>query len=161
MKISDGGRTSRTPEHSEINDMESTHDTPLITHLQRIQSISSNLPTALATAVAVGRLTQFVAEELGVKALWPLRVFSDSMQSVSFQRNTTCQSKLRGCFDLRDKAVVELRDKNIIKTIYIPRVHNLADVLTHPVTGPVFQRFRSNMQKLRLFMTTLLGGMSE
>ena len=62
---------------------------------------------------------------------WPFTIYTDSSQAHSFQHNTCPNSKIRGCFDLRDKCVQELRDKGVVKSVKIPRDLNVADLLTH------------------------------
>jgi len=85
------------------------------------------------------RLAQWVAEEMGLDVRWPLELKTDSMQARSFQHNTTPNSKLRGCFDLRDALFRELRDKKVIESKYIKRTLNIADLMTHSLSRSKFQ----------------------
>ena len=68
---------------------------------------------------------------------WPFSINTDSSQARSFQHNTCPGSKLRGCFDLRDKSVSELRDKGVVTSNKIHRGLNVADMLTKDATKAV------------------------
>ncbi len=76
---------------------------------------------------------------MGLTVVWPFTIFSDSTQAVSFQKATAPNSTLRGCFDLREKSVQELRDQGIVLSKHIPREMNIADTLTHCLSGPKFR----------------------
>jgi hypothetical protein len=93
---------------------------------------------AMREAAVSARLAQWVAEEMGLVVQWPLELKTDSMQARSFQHNTSPNSKLRGCFDIRDSMIQELRDKNVIKSTYIKRTLNIADLLTHCLSQTSF-----------------------
>ena len=86
---------------------------------------------AMHEAVSACRLIQWVAEEMGMAVSWPFTINTDSSQAFSFQHNTCPNSKIRGCFDLRDKATKELRDKGMVQARKIIREINIADMLTH------------------------------
>ena len=77
------------------------------------------------------RLVQWVAEDMGIGVRWPMVVGTDSAQARSFQRDTCPSSKLRGCFQVRDSWVRELRDQKMVSVDKIPRELNMADMLTH------------------------------
>ena len=70
---------------------------------------------AMHEAVYACRLVQWVAEEMGMGVDWPFTIQTDSSQAFSFQHNTCPNSKIRGCFDLRNQTVNELRDKGIVR----------------------------------------------
>ena len=106
---------------------------------------------AMREVVVAGRLVQWVAEEMGLETSWPFTVRSDSMQAVSFQKATAPNSKLRGCFDLREKAVMELRDQGIVTSEHVPRSLNMADMLTHCLSGPNFHKCLDMAQNLRSY----------
>lgn len=93
---------------------------------------------AMREAAVAARLAQWVAEEMGLVVKWPLELKTDSMQARSFQHNTSPNSKLRGCFDIRDSFIQELRDKNVITSTYIKRTMNVADLLTHCLSQTSF-----------------------
>ena len=93
---------------------------------------------AMREAVVAGRLVQWVAEEMAIKVTWPFVMKSDSTQAISFQKATAPNSKLRRVFDMRDTSVQELRDQSIVKSEYILRDLNVADLLTHCLPGPSF-----------------------
>jgi hypothetical protein len=103
---------------------------------------------AMREAVVAGRLVQWVAEEMLIQVAWPFVMYSDSTQAVSFQKATAPNSKLRRVFDMRDTSVKELRDQGIVKAIHILRDLNVADMLTHCLSGPNFQRCLGRAQNL-------------
>ena len=104
---------------------------------------------AMHEAVVACRLMQWVAEEMGMAVKWPFSINTDSSQARSFQHNTCPGSKLRGCFDLRDKSVSELRDKGIVTSNKIHRDLNVADMLTHCLTRGQFHHHLDRAQNLR------------
>jgi hypothetical protein len=106
---------------------------------------------AMREGVVAGRLVQWVAEEMGMAVKWPFEVLSDSTQAVSFQGATAPNSKLRGCFDLREAFVQELRDQTVVKSRHIPRELNMADMLTHCLSGPIFRKCLGNAQNFRCY----------
>ena len=65
---------------------------------------------AMHDAAKAGKLCQWVAEEMGLPVKWPFELKTDSSQADSFQRITTPNSKMRGCFELRYASMGELRD---------------------------------------------------
>ena len=99
--------------------------------------------------VVAGRLVQWVAEEMVVQVLWPFSVKSDSTQAVSFQKATAPNSKLRRVFDMREASVQELRDQGIVKSEHILRDLNVADILTHCLSGPSFLLCLGRAQNLQ------------
>ncbi len=106
---------------------------------------------AMREGVVAGRLVQWVAEEMGMTVKWPFQICSDSTQAVSFQGATAPTSKLRGCFDLRQAFVQELRDQNVVTSKHIPRELNMADLLTHCLAGPIFRKCLGNAQNFRCY----------
>ena len=103
---------------------------------------------ALRDAVIAARLIQWVAEGMFAGVKWPLTMKVDSNQARSFQHNTCPNSKLRGCFDLREKSIQELRDKRTVTTEKVPRELNMADILTHSLSTC---KFRDQLQKAQNF----------
>jgi hypothetical protein len=71
--------------------------------------------------------------------------------SVAFQKATAPNSKLRGCFDLRDESVREMRDQDVVPSRYIPRDINISDMLTHCLSGPKFRKCLERAQNLRTY----------
>jgi len=104
---------------------------------------------AMREGVVAGRLVQWVAEEMAIKVPWPFLIKSDSTQAVSFQKATAPNSKLRRVFDMRDTAVQELRDQRIVKSMHILRDLNVADMLTHCLSGPNFLLCLGRAQNLQ------------
>ena len=103
---------------------------------------------AMREGVIAGRLVQWVAEEMGITVPWPFAMQSDSTQAVSFQKATAPNSKLRRVFDMRSTAVQELRDQSVVRSVHILRDLNVADLLTHCLSGPQFQRCLGRAQNL-------------
>jgi len=106
---------------------------------------------AMREGVVHGRLAQWVAEEMGLSVAWPFVLQSDSTQAVSFQKATAPKTKMRGCFDLREQSVVELRDQGIVTSRHIPRDLNVSDMLTHCLAGPNFRQCLSRAQNFRSY----------
>jgi hypothetical protein len=106
---------------------------------------------AMREGVLHGRLAQWVAEEMGLSVAWPFVLQSDSKQAISFQKATAPKSKLRGCIDLREQSVVELRDQGIVSSKFIPRDLNLSDMLTHCLSMPKFRQNLSRAQNFRSY----------
>ena len=95
---------------------------------------------ALAEAVKCGRLFNWRCEEMGMEVKWPLTIFVDNTQAITFQKGTCVNSKLRGTFDMRREFVGELRNSQEIETKHISRDKNHADSLTHcQPSGPYNQ----------------------
>jgi len=106
---------------------------------------------AMRDAAIASRLTQWVAEEMGLAVIWPFVIKTDSAQADSFQRGTSTKSKLRGCFQLREQSMIELRDQNVLRSEKIPRDLNVSDLLTHCLSGPEFQKCLGRAQNLRSY----------
>ena len=104
---------------------------------------------AMHDAAKAGKLCQWVAEEMGLPVKWPFELKTDSSQADSFQRITTPNSKMRGCFELRYASMGELRDCNMLRSKKIPRDLNVADLLTHCLSGPAFRECLGRAQNLR------------
>jgi hypothetical protein len=104
---------------------------------------------AMHEAVVACRLIQWVAEEMGMVVHWPFAINTDSSQAYSFQHSTCPNSKIRGCFDLRNNATIEMRDKGQVKAVKIFRDLNVADMLTHCLSRMKFQHHLSRAQNLR------------
>ena len=125
----------------------------------RKQPLTSTSPAeaeiyAMKEAVQSARLLQWVAEEMGMVVDWPFTIYTDSSQAHSFQHNTCPNSKIRGCFDLRDKCVKELRDKGVVKSVKIPRDLNVADLLTHCLPKSKFSEVLERARNLRYYNCT-------
>ena len=81
---------------------------------------------ALSEGVRDCRHVTNVAEEMAVDVKWPLKVQVDNNQAMSFCNETCVRSKMRGCFDLRDDWVKDLRDKNLLLVDKVNSEDNLA-----------------------------------
>jgi hypothetical protein len=104
---------------------------------------------AMSEAVYAGRLLGWVAEEIGLEVRWPFELQSDSSQAVSYQHSTCPNSKMRSFFDLRLGRIQELRDTNIVTSKKILRDLNVADLLTHCLSGSQHWGHLDRAQNLR------------
>ena len=78
---------------------------------------------------------------------WPLTILVDNTQSITFQKGTCVNSKLRGTFDMRREFVEELRNANEIDTQHIDREQNFADILTHCQASGPYNVMRDKIQQ--------------
>lgn len=86
---------------------------------------------ALSAGVKDTQLYHWVLEEMtGISNITPIIIKTDSSSARSFQSDTCPATKLRGCFDFRERWVAELRDLGKIKAEYIPEARNMADIFT-------------------------------
>jgi hypothetical protein len=90
------------------------------------------------------------AEEIGIAVQWPMDIWVDNKQAVSFAGRTCLDSKLGGVFDQRDSRVRELRDANKVRVRWVTRDRNPADILTHCMaSGPFNAMVRAINSQLR------------
>jgi hypothetical protein len=76
------------------------------------------------------RLFHWVLEEMThVDTVYPIIVLTDSTGARSFQRDTCPSTKLRGCFDFRERWIRELREQKEFSTELVSDLNNLADIL--------------------------------
>jgi len=85
---------------------------------------------ALYEAVMATRKAKHGASELGVHVPTCDRIQVDNSTCLSFQHRTNPDTRLRGCYDLRDERISELRDSTELETVYVHTDKNLADLLT-------------------------------
>ena len=85
---------------------------------------------ALYEAVMATRKAKHGASELGVHVPSCDRIQVDNSTCLSFQHRTNPDTRLRGCYDLRDERISELRDSTELETVYVHTDKNLADLLT-------------------------------
>ena len=97
---------------------------------------------ALPEACRDARAVSWVLEEMGSQIKWPLQVFTDSSGSRSFQKGSNYDSKMRGCFDKREKWVKEVQDCGDIECVKIDAQNNVSDMLTKCLKGPEYRRQR-------------------
>ena len=81
----------------------------------------------------------WIAEEAGIKVIWPAEIKVDNAAGVSFQNNMNPDSKLKGVFDMRLDWLKQLHDKKKFRAIKVATEKNLADALTKPL-APVVKR---------------------
>ena len=60
-------------------------------------------------------------------------VHVDNTQAKSFCDNLNVNSKMRTTFNIKDRWIQELRDKNELKVEYASSENNPADLLTKPI----------------------------
>ena len=95
---------------------------------------------ALSETVRAAQLYGWRCEEMNINVTWPMNVKVDNKQSETFQKGTCLQSRLRGCIDLRDAWVKELRDKTKISVSHVDTESNMADILTKCMPNYKFQK---------------------
>ena len=122
------------PLHWRSNRQPITADSPAVSEIY-----------ALKEAVKDGRLVLWVAEEMGIVTAYPFTVFIDNSQALSFQSDTSPNSKIRGSVDMGESWVQELRDLDIVATQYVGSDRNFADILTKCMAGPKFCGLRDKI----------------
>ena len=85
---------------------------------------------AFSEAVRECRLLLWRAEDLGAAVRYPFALHEDNAATVSFQKSTTTNSKLRGIYNLRDGWIRELKDLNVVIAKKVATDRNFADLLT-------------------------------
>ena len=104
---------------------------------------------AMSVGVKDACLSGWVLEEMGGKVSWPLPVCTDSSGAYSFQRDSCPESRLRGCFDLREEWVRELQEEGAVEVKMCTDAENLADVFTKCLPTYKFKaRIRQIVEKL-------------
>jgi hypothetical protein len=94
---------------------------------------------ALSTGVKDSRLFHWVLEEFtNIETVYPIQVLTDSTGARSFQRDTCPGTRLRGCFDFREKWVEELREQGQFGTELVSDSNNLADIFTKCLSNVEF-----------------------
>ena len=78
----------------------------------------------------VSERTFWRAQEQGIAIGFPGVMYVDNAAGISFQNRTNADSKLKGCFDLREAWVKELQDRNLVRTVKVDTLLNIADLLT-------------------------------
>jgi len=81
---------------------------------------------------------------MGMKLPKVIDVQVDSKGARSFQLGAYLESKLRGCFDLRESWVQEFRNQGIMTTTHVDGKDNLADLFTK---GLAAKRFKYLIKK--------------
>lgn len=89
---------------------------------------------ALSEAVKRMQAVAWRAEESGCVVSKPVIIQVDNTAGESFQQNTCSNSRLLGCFDLREKWVQELRDSKRVKVVSVLTKLNVSDLFIkcHP-----------------------------
>jgi hypothetical protein len=100
---------------------------------------------ALKEGVKDSKLVQWVAEEMGIRTVYPFVVQVDNSQARSFQGDTCPNSKIRGSIDMREAWIQEMRDLDVVKTVHVAGEDNMADILTKCMKGPKFVELRDRI----------------
>ena len=87
---------------------------------------------------------------MGIHVNKPLVVQVDSSAAVSFQRSTCLLSRIRGCVDMREAWVQELRDVSLVNVQKVVSENNLADGLTKGMPNYKFQQWLSGVSPQRV-----------
>jgi len=114
-------------------------------HWRSTKQPDTAMSSAAAEIVAMSEcmkdvnLRLWIAEEAGIKVIWPAEIKVDNAAGVSFQNNMNPDSKLKGVFDMRLDWLKQLHDKKKFRAIKVATEKNLADALTKPL-APVVKR---------------------
>ena len=73
----------------------------------------------------------------------------DNQAAVSFQKNMTPDSKLRGIFDMRQGWLKELHDRKKFIAVKVATEDNLADNLTKPLDGKTRKRLDGQLEAIK------------
>ena len=104
---------------------------------------------ALSECMKDANLRMWIAEEIGHKIQWPIKIQVDNQAAVSFQRNMTPDSKLRGIFDMRQGWLKELHDRKKFIAVKVATEDNLADNLTKPLDGKTRRRLDGQLEAIK------------
>ena len=99
---------------------------------QPITSYSSATAEIYAFSEAVKDTQSLLwrAEDLGVRVTWPCKIKEDNAATVSFQKATVVDTKMKGVYNLRWNWVKELRDAEKVEAVKVSTDANVADLLT-------------------------------
>ena len=102
---------------------------------------------ACSEGIKEARAFQWVAAELGINLPWPMSVYVDNQQVISFKKTSCVNSKLKGMIDTRESWVQELRDDAVVEIVKVKGELNWADILTKSIVGWEFVKKVKNIQE--------------
>jgi hypothetical protein len=105
---------------------------------------------ALSVGIKDAQLTGWVLEEMGATVSWPINIYTDSAGAYSFQRDANPETKLRGCFDFRERWVSELQEADSVNVQLCPDDDNLADIGTKCLATYKYKRRVQQLEELEL-----------
>ena len=114
---------------------------------QPATAISSAVAEIYAFSEAI-KHAQFLVwrmEDLEYKVQKPLQILEDNKATISFQRATKTNTKMRGIYNLRWEWIQELRDMAKIIAVKVSTRDNIADLLTKCQQRPTMDRFLEMM----------------
>jgi len=117
---------------------------------QPATAISSAVAEIYAFSEAV-KHAQFLIwrmEDVGHRVDKPIRILEDNAATISFQKSTKTNTKLRGTYNLRWSWVQELKDMAKIIAVKVSTSDNLADMLTKCQQRPLIDKFLTRMNIL-------------
>ena len=124
------------------------NDVPVYWQSKKQQAIAYSSAAAeiyaLSETMKSSRLFMWRCQEMGMKLPKVIDVQVDSKGARSFQLGAYLESKLRGCFDLRESWVQEFRNQGIMTTTHVDGKDNLADLFTK---GLAAKRFKYLIKK--------------
>jgi len=85
---------------------------------------------AFSEAVKDVNLLLWRAEEAGVHVNWPVTIYEDNKATISFQKSTTPNSKLKGVYNLRWNWVLQLKNTKKYIATKVDTNMNKADMGT-------------------------------
>jgi hypothetical protein len=89
---------------------------------------------ALNEAAKNAKFLRMLLTDIGVKIETPIMIYIDS-QSCEKMLDQEAPSARTKHLDIRRFVCIDMRNEGIIETQYVPSEHNLADILTKPVSG--------------------------
>lgn len=109
---------------------------------QAVTAISSAVAEVYAFSEAV-KHAQFLVwrmQDVGHNLKRPIQIFEDNQATISFQKGTKTNTKLKGIYNLRWKWVQELKDMAQIIAVKVGTTENLADMLTKCQLKPAMEK---------------------
>ena len=117
---------------------------------QPVTAISSAVAEIYAFSEAV-KHAQFLIwrmEDVGHKLPRPIEIYEDNSASISFQKSTKTNTKLRGIYNFRWEWIKELRDMAQVIAVKVHTTKNIADLLTKCQQRPTIDKFLDMMNVL-------------
>lgn len=95
---------------------------------------------AASTAISHFEHSKFVLQEMGIKDFpTPFTLQIDNAAAEVFMENTKSNSRLKH-IDVREKWVLEMRDRSKVIPEHVSTHDNLADLFTKPLAAPTFEK---------------------
>ena len=80
-------------------------------------------------------------KDIGHRIQEPISILEDNAATISFQRSTKTNTKIRGIYNLRWAWVKDLRNMAKIIAVKVTTNDNIADLLTKHQPKPIMDKF--------------------